>query len=81
MAKTVLGILEFVSLLCALHLWRRTDTTPVMKFLWTIIIFVPLAGPILYGGLFKPPGSTRYRKHWPEDRGGVPPGGAITGSR
>ncbi len=74
-----LSVFGLISLLCAIHLWRRRDATLLMKIRWTIVIFIPLAGPIFYGGFFKAPDRSGYRKHWPEDRGGLPPGGEFTG--
>ncbi|MFU8780085.1 MAG: PLDc N-terminal domain-containing protein [Kiritimatiellia bacterium] len=77
----VFGLFFLVSFVCMLHLWLRRDTAPGVKLLWTFVLFVPLAGPIFYGGLFRPPDPSRYRKHWPDDRGGLPPGGAAAGMR
>jgi len=71
----ILLLLELVSLGCAIHLWRRRDARIGRKLLWTPIVFVPLVGPIFYGGMFRPPQPDGWRKPWPEDRGGMPQGG------
>ena len=77
----VFGVFFVVSFVCMLHLWLRRDTTPGVKLLWTCVLVLPLAGPIFYGGFFRPPDASRYRKHWPDDRGGLPPGGVSAARR
>jgi hypothetical protein len=48
----VLVCLFALSLACFVHLWVRP--APVgRKVLWTVIIFLPLLGPLAYGAVFR----------------------------
>ncbi len=76
----IFGVLELISLLCLINLWRRKDTGVWPKLFWSFVILMPFIGPIFYGGFFQPPGDSG-RKGWPSDRGGMPAGGEIAGPR
>jgi hypothetical protein len=39
------------SLACVIHLWRRRDGLG-KKTVWTIVLVLPLFGPLLYGSLY-----------------------------
>lgn len=71
----VLLLTETISLLCMVSLWRRRDARLRSRVLWSVVLFVPLLGPLLYGSLFRPLPAHGERKPWPQDRGGLPPGG------
>ena len=50
----LLVVSAVVGALCTAHLWRRQ--APVWKrLLWTVVVFIPAIGPLLYGGLFEVP--------------------------
>ena len=44
----ILGLSELISILCLFHLWRQSR--PVgSKLVWSVVLFLPVLGPILYG--------------------------------
>ncbi|MBI3802851.1 MAG: PLDc N-terminal domain-containing protein [Nitrospirae bacterium] len=43
-----------VSLGCSFYLWRAARNVSE-KLFWTIIIFVPILGPVFFAGFFNPP--------------------------
>jgi NO-binding membrane sensor protein with MHYT domain len=45
---------EVIALWCAVNLWR-THATLIRKLVWTMILFVPILGPVFYGGMFEVP--------------------------
>jgi bacteriorhodopsin len=57
----VLAALGVVSFVCLLHLWfgRRRDGV-LRRLVWSVLVMIPLVGPLLYGALYEPPavGST-----------------------
>ena len=52
--KISLAILEIISLCCLVHLWVKSDHI-TKNLLWSVVVLIPLIGPIIYGGLFKLP--------------------------
>jgi hypothetical protein len=50
----VFGVSTVIALLCLPSLWR-SGRPASKRIVWTLIVFIPVLGPILYGGLFKPP--------------------------
>ena len=75
----LLLLLLLISVICLPHLWARNDADIGRKIFWSVVIMFPLFEPLAYWSIFDPPDVSNYRRKWPEDRGGVPPGGA-TGS-
>jgi hypothetical protein len=49
------GVLELVSVLCALHLWTKAPGSAAKKTLWTVVVLVPIMGPLFYGAIYDPP--------------------------
>jgi len=47
--------LEPISVYALIHLWRRPDSEPLKRILWTPAVLVPLFGPLAYGALHSPP--------------------------
>jgi len=47
--------LEPISVYALIHLWRRPDSEPWKRIVWTPAILVPLFGPLAYGALHSPP--------------------------
>lgn len=48
----MLVISTLISLACAIHAVRRRG--PIWKrAMWTLVVFLPLLGPLLYGGLYE----------------------------
>ena len=45
---------ELIGLALVIHLWRQRASV-VLKLLWTLVLLIPLLGPLLYGGLFEVP--------------------------
>jgi hypothetical protein len=50
----VFGISTLVAILCLPPLWRSSHST-LKRIIWTLILFIPVLGPVLYAGLFEPP--------------------------
>lgn len=50
----IVGISEIISLYCLYKLWKGRDKLPV-KVLWSLVLTLPLFGPIFYGGFHNPP--------------------------
>ncbi len=47
---TVLTILEIISLVMIWRLWRRGRKRPFLfRCLWTLVLLVPVVGPLFYG--------------------------------
>jgi hypothetical protein len=46
--------LEVVNVLTLVSLWRR-PTSLTRKLLWSLVVLLPVVGPIFYGGLFEVP--------------------------
>lgn len=42
---------ELISLGCAVGLWRSRSSL-AKKFVWTLVLLVPVFGPLFYGGMF-----------------------------
>ncbi len=45
---------ECISIACCIHLWRRDDRF-AKKLLWTQLVFLPVLGPLFYGGFYALP--------------------------
>jgi len=45
---------ELISIWCAVGLWRCRASFS-KKFLWTLVLLVPVLGPVFYGGMFELP--------------------------
>ena len=71
----LLAVFGFISILCLISMYRRKDSGLLRKILWTPVVMIPFAGPLFYLGFFRPPTKSGYRKNWPDDSGGMPPGG------
>jgi len=58
MLRTVTAVIvggsTLVALLCLPSLWRSRHSV-LKRTTWTLILFVPILGPVLYAGLFEPP--------------------------
>ena len=53
-AAVVLILSAVVAVFCLQSLWRSGHSVS-RRIVWTLILFVPVLGPILYAGLFEPP--------------------------
>gem|GEM_PF-3731747 len=47
--------LELVSVACLVHLWRRAPGGVLHKVVWSVLVLVPVLGPLFYGGLYSVP--------------------------
>ncbi len=77
MRATHIGIAAFctaVSFLLLLHLWSTQKGSILKKLAWSLILCIPFAGWIFYGGFYAPPGNndikaegkaSGWAKHWP----------------
>jgi hypothetical protein len=54
LTKAVFVVSVLVAIVCMQSLWRGRYHTS-KKIFWTLFLFVPVMGPILYAGLFEPP--------------------------
>jgi Phospholipase_D-nuclease N-terminal len=55
MEIVLLGGIALVSVACLVHLWIRSDRRSVAARLgWSLFVFVPLIGPLLYGAMYEP---------------------------
>lgn len=71
-----LVIAASASVACACHLWLRAQGSPPRKLGWTLVVCMPVLGPLMYGCLYEgalAPDDDPER--FPIDQGGVPPGG------
>lgn len=50
----IIGASTLVAMLCLPSLWRSRHSA-LKRTMWTLILFVPILGPVLYAGLFEPP--------------------------
>ena len=50
----ILVVVQLLSLACVVHLWTR-PTQVWRKALWSLLVILPVAGPIFYGSLFDAP--------------------------
>jgi hypothetical protein len=50
----IFSFLGLVSLLCLIHLWRK-DGGLAYKLIWSVLVLIPLVGPLFYGGFYDPP--------------------------
>ncbi len=47
-------ISESIAVWCAVNLWR-CHASLMRKLFWTLILLVPVVGPVFYGGMFELP--------------------------
>ena len=45
---------EAIALWCVVNLWH-SRVSMIRKIVWTLILLVPVVGPVFYGGMFEPP--------------------------
>ena len=64
-------VLEAVSALSAVHLWRRASGSAAKKAFWTLVMFVPVMGPLFYGALYETPSVQDEDQRAAEDDGGA----------
>jgi Phospholipase_D-nuclease N-terminal len=50
----IIGVSTLAAFFCLPSLWRSQHTI-LKRVIWTLILFVPVLGPVLYGGIFEPP--------------------------
>ncbi|HEY8156745.1 MAG TPA: hypothetical protein VII72_21630 [Myxococcota bacterium] len=50
---SILAVSEVLSLLCAGRLWRSAQPLR-MRLLWTLVLVIPILGPVFFGALFPP---------------------------
>ena len=60
----VFGVVEALSVACAMHLWRRRDPRVARRVWWTLITLTPILGPLFYGSAYKPLPKHSYREEW-----------------
>jgi hypothetical protein len=60
----VFGISIVIAVFCLPLLWRSGDSI-YKRILWTVILFIPVIGPVLYAGLFEPP-AVKAKSEQPE---------------
>ncbi len=53
-AAIVIALAEVASVACLVPLWRASASVG-RKLLWSVIVLVPVLGPLFYGGLFDVP--------------------------
>jgi hypothetical protein len=50
----IAAVSELIAIWCAVNLWRsRASLT--RKFIWTLILLVPVLGLVFFGGMFEVP--------------------------
>lgn len=59
-AVSVLAVIACgcVSLALLRHLWVKQPGSATKKILWSIIVCIPFAGWVFYGGFYNPPGDS-----------------------
>jgi hypothetical protein len=57
---------SLLSLVCMVSLWRGPDRLP-SKIAWTILLAVPMLGPLLYGGIHQAPSKTGINPREPSE--------------
>jgi hypothetical protein len=50
----ITAVSTLIALGCAVHLWRRRASV-LRKLFWTLVLLVPIVGPVFYGGMFEVP--------------------------
>ncbi len=64
-------VLEAVGALCVVHLWRRASGSAPKKAFWTVVVLVPVIGPLFYGALYEAPSvQDEDQRAAEDDRGG-----------
>jgi hypothetical protein len=71
----IAGASELIALWCAVGLWR-SKVSVLRKFIWSVVLLVPVFGPVFYGGMFELPPvqpeslrSTSERESFPDHLG------------
>lgn len=64
LTAVIVGGSTLVALICLPSLWRSGHTV-LKQSIWTLILFIPIFGPVLYAGLFEPP-PLKPKKDQPE---------------
>jgi hypothetical protein len=62
--SVVVGGSTVIALLCLPSVWR-TRHSVWRQIIWTVILLIPVMGPVLYAGLFEPP-PVKPKKDQPE---------------
>ena len=55
MPGSTFWVLELVSVLCVLHLWKKAAGSTAKKVLWSFVVLVPVMGPLFYGAIYDAP--------------------------
>jgi predicted membrane channel-forming protein YqfA (hemolysin III family) len=63
-------LLEIVSLIVVVRLWRRPTGTFLPRLLWSIVVLVPLFGLLIYVFLHEEPKTHPYSSNWTDFSGG-----------
>jgi hypothetical protein len=50
----IAALSELVAIWCAVGLWRSRALI-LKKLLWSLVLLVPVVGPVFYGGMFEVP--------------------------
>jgi hypothetical protein len=50
----VLALSEIIAFFCALRLWRREHSW-ARRIGWSLVLVLPILGPLLYGGIYGRP--------------------------
>jgi len=50
----VAAVSELIAIWCAVGLWRSRASI-LQKLLWSLVLMVPVVGPVFYGGMFELP--------------------------
>jgi hypothetical protein len=50
----IAAVSELIAIWCAVNLWRSRASL-MRKFVWTLILLVPVLGLVFFGGMFEVP--------------------------
>lgn len=50
----IAAVSELIGVWCVVGLWR-SRVSVVRKLVWTVVLLVPVLGPVFYGGMFELP--------------------------
>jgi hypothetical protein len=50
----IAAVSELIAVCCAVGLWRSRASL-AKKFFWSLVLVVPVFGPVFYGGMFELP--------------------------
>lgn len=48
------GVSWLIALVCLFRLWRRKDRL-IVRLVWSLLLLVPILGPLFYAGFYRPP--------------------------